>query len=319
MIGKLISSASNFILFGANGEDHVAIEYKKEYNFMDVRLFLNNTDTSTKTTLQLTPSVNNYFPSANQTGRIQVGYISDTQNYYVRLYLDNEIVFQNSLQSPYKIYSNTYIVLGQYSAGFMTGSYMKGIIDLKDFYVTVNGNQIFNGNITGIDTYTINSQTVSIPYTLCKTGSKIVESSYRTQVAEVYSQEGNTPYYTLSDTDYTLPQGELYGMIQNAYQNGFLDDANGITMGFPLTPTTTPSTFTAPSAGWAYIYGDRQSSGGSLITYKNGHIVAHWAAYSSFGSSVLIPVSKGDVISVSVDTNSSWNIGEQYFYPAKGV
>ena len=56
---------------------------------------------------------------------------------------------------------------------------------------------------------------IVIPYTLSKTGSKIVDSAYRSQVSAVYQAYGYAPYYTLSSTDFTIPQGELYGMFGN--------------------------------------------------------------------------------------------------------
>lgn len=65
---------------------------------------------------------------------------------------------------------------------------------------------------------------LKIPYTLSKTGSKVVDYAYRDRVSDMYSQFGYAPYYTLSDSDFTLPQGELYGNIQkvlrDSYHNG---------------------------------------------------------------------------------------------------
>lgn len=91
-------------------------------------------------------------------------------------------------------------------------------IDIKYFSVIIEGVPVFSGNITGTDSYTINGSTVTIPYALSKTGSKIVDSYYRTQVSAVYNELGYAPYYTLSDTDFTLPMGELYGMLGRLQQ-----------------------------------------------------------------------------------------------------
>lgn len=102
---------------------------------------------------------------------------------------------------------------GQYSNGNYSPS---NSIDLKYERVLFDGVEVFNGCVTGIDTYTIGGNTVSIPYVRSKTGAKIAYSSARTAIGNLYSQEGVAPYYTLSDTDFTLPQGELYGMIENA-------------------------------------------------------------------------------------------------------
>lgn len=105
-----------------------------------------------------------------------------------------------------------------------------GTIDLKQFSITVDGVPVFSGNKTGIDTYTIGGNTVTIPYTLSKTGSKIASANSRTDVTALYNQQGYSPYYTLDEANgnFTLPQGEIYGMMLNqsvphvveSYQNG---------------------------------------------------------------------------------------------------
>lgn len=66
---------------------------------------------------------------------------------------------------------------------------------------------------------------LKIPYTLSRTGSKVVNSVYRDRVNDMASQFGHANYYTLSDTDFTLPQVELYGLIGDkrlvkSYYNG---------------------------------------------------------------------------------------------------
>ena len=75
-----------------------------------------------------------------------------------------------------------------------------GSIDLNAFKVYVDGNLVYQ-------------PCLKIPYTLSKTGSKIVNSVYRDRVSDMYEQFGYALYYTLSDTNFTIPQGELYGLI----------------------------------------------------------------------------------------------------------
>lgn len=89
-------------------------------------------------------------------------------------------------------------------------------VDLKSLSIRQSGIIVFSGNKTGTDTYTINGSTVLIPYTLSSTGSKIVDSAYRTAVESVYEQEGSALYYTIDETNknVTLPMGELYGFIE---------------------------------------------------------------------------------------------------------
>ncbi|MCR4881836.1 MAG: hypothetical protein K6A44_07795 [bacterium] len=75
-----------------------------------------------------------------------------------------------------------------------------GTIDLNKIRLYINGNLIWQ-------------PCMKIPYTQSKTGSKIVEAAYRTRVNDMYNQLGYAPYYTLSDNDFTLQQGEIYGII----------------------------------------------------------------------------------------------------------
>ena len=77
-------------------------------------------------------------------------------------------------------------------------------------------NTVYNLNLFKIyvDGNLVYQPCLKIPYTLSKTGSKIVDSVYRSRVEDMYGQFGYAPYYTLSDTDFTLPQGELYGMMR---------------------------------------------------------------------------------------------------------
>ena len=84
-------------------------------------------------------------------------------------------------------------------------------IDLKHFSITVDGKEVFSGNKTGLDV--IND--IEIPYTLSKTGSKIVDAIYRDRVIDLYEQEGQAGYFTIDEANqnFTLPMGEIYGMI----------------------------------------------------------------------------------------------------------
>lgn len=106
--------------------------------------------------------------------------------------------------------STAYITIGSYSGDINLS------IDLKSFAIWADGVPVFNGNQTGIDTVTINDEPVEIPYTLSKTGSKIVDVAYRDRVEDLYAQEGYAPYYTIDEENqnFTLPMGEIYGMIE---------------------------------------------------------------------------------------------------------
>ena len=86
-----------------------------------------------------------------------------------------------------------------------------GSIDLKSIAIWADGVPVFNGNKTGTDT--IND--IEIPYTLSKTGSKIVDVAYRDRVQDLYEQTGEALFYTLDEENqnFTLPMSDIYGMI----------------------------------------------------------------------------------------------------------
>ena len=92
-----------------------------------------------------------------------------------------------------------------------------GSIDLKSIAIWADGVPVFNGNKTGTDT--IND--IEIPYTLSKTGSKIVDVAYRDRVQDLYEQTGEALFYTIDEEnqDFTLPAGDIYGMIEKS-RNG---------------------------------------------------------------------------------------------------
>lgn len=66
----------------------------------------------------------------------------------------------------------------------------------------------------------ISQACLKIPYTLSKTGSKIVDVAYRDRVRDMYEQYGYAPFYTIDEDNknFTLPMGEVYGMIEKTIQ-----------------------------------------------------------------------------------------------------
>lgn len=80
---------------------------------------------------------------------------------------------------------------------------LQGSIDLNDTKVYINDNLVYQSCL-------------KIPYTQSKTGSKIVDGGYRDRVQDMYNQFGYTHYYTFDETNqnFTLPMGEIYGMIE---------------------------------------------------------------------------------------------------------
>ena len=97
--------------------------------------------------------------------------------------------------------------------GAVANQYFNGSIDLNAFKIYVDGDLVYQ-------------PCLKIPYTESKTGSKIVDAVYRDRVNDMAEQFGYAPYYTLSDTDFTLPQVELYGNIQQTLRSSTKSTTN---------------------------------------------------------------------------------------------
>ena len=138
--------------------------------------------------------------------------VSTNTNYQVKIqftgteYIAYYKIGNSEWQEYGRVTSSTriYNALNQFQIGQRnaTTTFFNGSIDLNAFKIYVDGNLVYQ-------------PCLKIPYTESKTGSKIVGVNYRERVKDMYKQFGYAPYYTLSDTDFTLPQGELYGMIEN--------------------------------------------------------------------------------------------------------
>lgn len=203
------------------------------------------------------------------------------------------------------------------------GSDAVGYIDLKYLSVTVDGIPVFNGNKTGVDTYTINGSTVTIPYTLSKTGEKIVNSVYRTDVETVYNNQGYVRYYTLNEgVNYTLPTPPDKGYLPNLSwvlnnMNSIPDYSAGITMDLGN------GNFTSPTKGVMVLAGYTTGSdniGGILRVSINSNVVYTNATnplgYTYFD--LCLPVDSGDVINLLTITTPA-TINTQKFFPLKEV
>lgn len=89
-----------------------------------------------------------------------------------------------------------------------------GSIDLKKIVIFADGKGYFNGNINGKDTI----DGIEIPYVWTKSGSKVAGANLRDKIQQVYEKTGKAMYYTIDEINknFTLPMGEIYGMISNA-------------------------------------------------------------------------------------------------------
>lgn len=88
------------------------------------------------------------------------------------------------------------------NAQYVADHFYTGSIDLNSFKIYVDDQLVYQ-------------PCLKIPYTLSKTGSKIVDAAYRDRVQDMYEQYGYAPYYTIDEENenFTLPAGDIYGMI----------------------------------------------------------------------------------------------------------
>lgn len=116
-------------------------------------------------------------------------------------------------QDAFNLSTASLLQLGIWGAHPFVG----GEIYLRDFAVKVDGKEVYNCLKTGTDTVLINSQSVEIPYCEAITGAKVVDAAYRDRVQDWYEQSGKGNYYTIDEDNenFTLPMGDLYGMLQN--------------------------------------------------------------------------------------------------------
>jgi hypothetical protein len=174
-----------------------------------------------------------------------------------------------------------------------------GSIDLNAFKIYVEGNLVYQ-------------PCLKIPYTLSKTGSKVVDVYARPRVQDMYEQFGYAPYYTIDEANenFTLPMGEVYGMIQKVndyYKTNVTsmimpDYANGISV-------TANTDYTVPSDGWVNVMSNNNAGhlyiNGVDLGYVNLNASNNDASYAIY------PVSKGDIVKLTAGTIT--------FYPCKGV
>ena len=87
-------------------------------------------------------------------------------------------------------------------------TYWGGTIDLNTIHVYIDGNLVYQ-------------PCLKIPYTITKTGSKIVDAAYRLRVEDCYNQYGSGNYYLFSNAteQFALPMPDIYGIIESLKLN----------------------------------------------------------------------------------------------------
>ena len=144
---------------------------------------------------------------------VESSYITKNTTYYIEAAFDGS-TYSFSV-SPDGI---TYTLIGTLNGKFQVNSSLAYIgkqydSDLRYLNGSINLNEF---NIFQLDTPVYNPLNLYIPYNLSITGSKIVDARYRDIVQQLYSKDGMALYYTLDEVNqnFTLPMGEIYGMIE---------------------------------------------------------------------------------------------------------
>ncbi len=191
----------------------------------------------------------------------------------------------------------------------------QGSIDLNSFKVYVDGSLVYQ-------------PCLKIPYTLSKTGSKIVDAAYRDRVKDVYEQYGTAMYYTIDEENqnFTLPMGEIYGMINQG--ETFASKEFAKNAGFPsgkyqdLT-LTNGAQYTAPANGMFFVQATITIPHGGI--YLVNQTKGYAAPLSRIGTqppllaSTSLMVEKGDVMLIDIDDfNTGGNSNRCRFYYAEG-
>lgn len=172
------------------------------------------------------------------------------------------------------------------------GVFECGTIDLNEFKIYVDGNLFYQ-------------PTLRVPYTPTNNNSKIVDAKHRARVQEVYEQYGFANYFTLSDDDFTLPIGDLYGLI-----NSKIDSTSAGKASLPsgkfvdLELGTTGSNYTAPADGWIYVCKVSRSSGQYVsVEVDSEYAIEHASTASGNWVRVLCPIRKGQNAWVGFSTS----------------
>ena len=235
----------------------------------------NNLQLTTAYKLLLTCSVNSSFVylRGNTVLDTNAEYIAnvgwDLQQYYLKLFKNNELIeiVQVQNNSPLDISTSPQFIKIGNIFGFSDERYSyAGTIDLKSIAIWADGVPVFNGNKTGTDT--IND--IEIPYTLSKSGSKIVDVAYRDRVQDMYEQFGTAMYYTLDEENqnFTLPMGDIYGMIERK-NDEFKTQITNCILSAPNGVATFSGSNITLKQGLKMLYPNGRNADGTL---KNGEL-----------------------------------------------
>ena len=183
--------------------------------------------------------------------------------------------------------------------GAKTSGYA-GSIDLNNIKIYTDGSLVYQACL-------------KVPYIQSKTGSKIVNALYRSRITDMYTQLGYAPYYTLSDTDFTLPQGDIYGLMNIIGSNAGFPSSNKykiLTIGANLTEYIAPTDGYFVSQMYAGAAGERVT----LILNRGSGYELRSQVVSTAANQLIntwIPAKRSAVVTIAYDTTGTSS--SQYF------
>lgn len=107
------------------------------------------------------------------------------------------------------------------------------------------------------------------------------------------------------------------GTITKQWQPSYQNSINLFQNPFPNFPTTSiqnNGSFTAPSDGVITIFADRATQGQTIYFYINDYLVCEYPAHvGGIAVTPIIPVRKGDTLTMKTDGNNSWILRSIFF------
>lgn len=227
-------SSSNYLLVNNTGIDNTAPSWKITSAFTT-----NLTGNYQEIWCEKVSNQAQCYIRIDTSNKLRVHLIADDSTTIINFVLGSTVLSNNTNYLVETIYNGTtyQVLLTNLSTGVTTteatATSAKKIRDMSTLLIGVRGvatpDNMFAGSIDlnafkiYVDGNLICQPCLKIPYTLSKTGSKVVDSVYRDRVQSMYAEFGYAPYYTLSDTDFTLPMGEIYGMIDKKTDKSIFD------------------------------------------------------------------------------------------------
>lgn len=229
-------------------------------------------------------------------------YVSSTAQYAKIYDEDMNLVWEHSINVSIDIdvqQALSIIKLGHYDAIAPFNS----SIDLSAFKIYVDEELIYQ-------------PCLQIPYSGSITGSKIVDAQYRSRVQDVYEQTGTAMYYTLDEENqnFTLPMGDIYGMIERAGTTRASDSASPSDKTETWSLKANNQTYEAPADGWFYIsgLGSSTTQGFVLMFCEKTNLRIEAPCSSALGLNLSIRVKKGDVVKINYANYTNQKFGFTY-------